>query len=128
MVQQAIWKQNPLLSVQAKKFRKIKQLKREPFTEPEITQILNAFKNDSFCPQYSFHKHSHYYPFIYFLFKTGVRNAEAIGLRVGSINLVQQVIEIKEVLARTLKSTSSVNRVRKETKNGKERLLPLTTD
>jgi len=128
LVQQAIWKQNPLLSVQAKKFRKIKQLKREPFTEPEITQILNAFKNDSFCPQYSFHKHSHYYPFIYFLFKTGVRNAEAIGLRVGSINLVQQVIEIKEVLARTLKSTSSVNRVRKETKNGKERLLPLTTD
>ena len=128
LVQQAIWKQNPLLSVQAKKFRKIKQLKREPFTESEIKQILDAFKNDTFWSQYSFHKHSHYYPFIYFLFKTGVRNAEAIGLRVGSINLVQQVIEIKEVLARSLKSTSSVNRVRKETKNGKERLLPLTAD
>ena len=73
-------------------------------------------------------KPSHYYPFIYFIFKTGVRNAEAIGLRVSNIDKVNKHIHIKEVLARTLKGTSAALRVRKETKNGKERILPLTPD
>ncbi len=122
------WKQNPLQLVQRKKVKHVKISKREPFTEIEISQILNAVKNDSFCSNASRYKHSHYYGFLYFMFKTGVRNAEAIGLRVSSINCKNKTITIKEVMARSLKSSCSIHRVRKETKNGKIRQLPFTTD
>ncbi len=128
MVIQGIWENNPLAQVHSKKSRKGKLVKREPFTDIEIKLILEALKNNTYCSAYANTKHSFYYPFLYFLFKTGVRNAEAIGLRVGSIDHKRKVIHINEVLARSLKSTSSVARIRKETKNGKERVLPLTTD
>lgn len=128
LVKAGIWSFNPLEDINPKRYKKAKQPKRRPFTEAEIKSILKAFKNDTFSPKYSAFKHSHYYPFIYFIFKTGVRNAEAIGLRVGSIDLANKQIHIKEVLARSLKGTSSALRIRKETKNGKERILPLTSD
>lgn len=128
LIKAQIWTFNPLEDISTKKYKKAKQPKRKPFTEDEISSILKAFKNDTFSPKSSAFKHSHYYPFIYFIFKTGVRNAEAIGLRVGSIDLENNHIHIKEVLARSLKGTSALLRIRKETKNGKERILPLTPD
>jgi integrase len=128
LVKKGIWKSNPLEDINPKKVKKAKLPKRAPFNVEEIHLILEAIKNDTYTPKCSSYKHSHYYPFIYFLFKTGVRNAEAIGLRVSSIDLIKKQIQIKEVLARTLQSGSSENRVRKETKNGKERTLPLTED
>jgi integrase len=128
LVKKSIWSNNPFEDVSHKKFKKKVQSTRKPFTPEEIKKVLDAFKNDTYCPKCSVFKHSHYYPFMYFLFKTGVRNAEAIGLRVGSIDLQKNQIHIKEVLARTLKNTSSLHRIRKETKNGKERVLPLTSD
>ena len=128
LVKKGIWKSNPLEDINPKKVKKAKLPKRAPFNVEEIHLIIEAIKNDTYTPKCSSYKHSHYYPFIYFLFKTGVRNAEAIGLRVGSVDLVKKQILIKEVLARTLKSGSTENRVRKETKNGKERILPLTQD
>ena len=72
-----------------------------------FNKVMDAFRNNTCCSSYTGVKHSHYYPFIYFLFKTGVRNAEAIGLRVGSIDRDKKVIHIREVLARSLKSTCS---------------------
>jgi integrase len=128
LVKKGIWMTNPLEDINTKKVKKVKIPKRAPFTVIEIQLILKAIQNDTYTPKCSPYKHSHYYPFMYFLFKTGVRNAEAIGLRVGSIDVIKKQIHIKEVLARTLKSSSSTKRVRKETKNGKERILPLTTD
>jgi integrase len=128
LIKAQIWAYNPLEDVSSKRYKKAKQPKRRPFTEAEISSILHAFKNDTFSPKFSAFKHSHYYPFIYFIFKTGVRNAEAIGLRVGSLELKDKQIHIKEVLARSLKGTSANHRIRKETKNGKERILPLTPD
>jgi integrase len=128
LVKKGIWNSNPLEDINPKKVKKVKEQKRVPFTEAEITSILEAFKNDTYTPKCSAFKHSHYYPFIYFLFKTGVRNAEAIGLRVSSIDAKKNQIHIKEVLARSLKGTSASTRTRKETKNGKERILPLTPD
>lgn len=106
----------------------VKDEKREPFTFPEIVKILSAIKNDEACTKYASTRHSFYYPFIYFLSKTGVLNAEAVGLRVKHVDTDKKMIYIKEVLARTLKSTTSKNRVRKSTKNEKERTLPLTPD
>lgn len=128
LVKKSIWDNNPFEDVNHKKYKKVVQSTRKPFTPEEITKVLDAFKHDTYCPKCSATKHSHYYPFIYFMFKTGVRNAEAIGLRVSSIDLQLNQIHIKEVLARSLKNTSSLNRVRKETKNSKERVLPLTSD
>ncbi|OIR13151.1 tyrosine recombinase XerD [mine drainage metagenome] len=128
LVKRGIWKDDPLEDAAKRKIPKKNLPTRKPFTLEEIKKVLDAFKFDTYCPKSSATKHSHYYPFIYFMFKTGVRNAEAIGLRVGSIDLPLNQIHIKEVLARTLKNTSSLHRVRKETKNGKERILPLTSD
>ena len=128
LVKKGVWTANPLEDINPKKVKKAKLPKRAPFSVGEIHLILEAIKNDTYTPKCSSYKHSHYYPFIYFLFKTGVRNAEAIGLRVSSIDVKKKQIHIKEVLARTLKSGSTENRVRKETKNGKERILPLTAD
>jgi integrase len=128
LVKMKIWKVNPVADIKPKKVKKIVSSKRKPFTEGEISRILEAFKKDRFTPNGSSFKHSQYYPFIYFIFKTGVRNAEAIGLRAGKINTLAKTILINEVLARSLKGTSSQQRIRKETKNGKERLLPLTPD
>ena len=128
LVKNRVWRDNPLKDVSRKKTKKVKSTKRTPLSENEIKAILSAFKNATFSSKYSLNKHSHYYPFIYFLFKTGVRNAEAIGLRIENVDTVKKRIIIKEVLARTIKSSSSASRVRKETKNGKERFLPLTQD
>ena len=128
LVKMKAWNVNPVADIKPKKVKKIVSPKRKPFTEEEIRKILEAFKNDTFTPKGSGYKHSQYYPFIYFIFKTGVRNAEAIGLRAGKINIPAKTILINEVLARSLKGTSSQQRIRKETKNGKERLLPLTPD
>jgi len=126
--EQNVWTFNPLLSVNNKKNKVIKNPNRTPFTEEEIHKILSAFKLNTACSSHSNFKHSNYYPFIYFIFKTGCRPSEAVGLRVSSIDFKNEVITIKEVLARTIKHTSSLHRVRKETKNGKIRSLPLTHD
>jgi integrase len=123
-----ITEMNPLEDVLSRKVRKTEKPNRKPFTEDEIKRTLEAFRNDTLCPKSSSFKHSHYYPFVFFIFKTGVRNAEAVGLRVQHINVATSQITIKEVLARTLKGTNPSARIRKETKNGKQRALPLTDD
>ena len=128
MVKKNIWSINPLEDVSSKKTKKTIKANRKPFTEEEIKNVLAAFKNDTYCLKNARYKHSHYYPFIYFIFKLGVRNAEAVGLRVSSIDYLNKQIHIKEILARTVNGTHAAARVRKETKNGKERYLPLTED
>jgi integrase len=128
LVKQGVWSIDPLEEVSRKRVKKAIKPQRTPFTVDEISAILSAFKENTFCSRASRYPHSHYYPFIYFLFKTGVRPAEAIGLRVRSVDQVGHLIHIKEVLARSIKGTNANARIRKETKNGKERVLPLTGD
>lgn len=119
---------NPLEDVIPKKTRRVPIPNRKPFTVAQIKIILESFRLDTFNHKYSNSKHSYYYPFLYFIFKVGVRNAEAVGLRVQHIDVVNNAIHIKEVLARTIKGTNAGARIRKETKNGKHRVLPLTDD
>lgn len=128
MQKQKNWEVNPFEGVSRRKVKNTEKPEREPFTEEEIKLILEAIKNDTYCPKSSRYKHSFYYPFIYFLFKTGVRNAEAVGLRVGSLDVKGCRIIIKEALARTVNGTHAAARIRKETKNGKVRILPFTED
>jgi integrase len=128
MVKQSVWAVNPFEGVSKRAVSKTEKPDRIPFTEDEIHNILDAVKNDRFCPASSRYKHSHYYPFLYFIFKTGVRNAEAVGVRVGSLDFTKNIIVIKESLARSVNGTHAQARVRKATKNGKIRMLPLTED
>lgn len=128
MVKMGKWRLNPFEDVSRRKIKRVEHPERKPFSEDEIKRILRAFQNDTYCPPCSKYKHSLYYPFIYFLFKTGVRNGEAVGLRVGSVDFDKKRITIKEVLARSVRGTHSAARIRKGTKNGKIRLLPITDD
>ena len=128
MVKQGNWTINPFDDVSRKKVSKTEKPDRVPFTEDEIHLILEAVRENRFCPCSSRYKHSHYYPFLYFIFKTGVRNAEAVGVRVGSLDFTKRIITIKESLARSVKGTHAEARVRKATKNGKIRMLPLTEE
>lgn len=52
----------------------------DPFTASERDAIIEAFRDNLVCSKYSRVKHSHYYPFTFFLFNTGCRPSEAIAL------------------------------------------------
>lgn len=119
---------NPLIDIQNKRDNRPPNYKRQPLNQDEIKKLLEAIRLDTYCPGSSGFRHSHYYPFLYFMFRTGVRNEEAIGLRIKHLNFHNKSIHICEVMARTAKGTSDKARVRKNTKNGKERLLPLSKD
>jgi integrase len=85
----------------------------DAFTIEEKEAVLNAFLTS--------HHYDHYYPFIYFLFLTGCRPSEAIGLRWGdlhddgdgylSINFSGAIVQIKSKPIRMEKSKT--NRIRK---------------
>ena len=120
--------ENPFEDVLRKRSRKKEIPTRKLFTLAETQQILSAIKEDRFVHPSSRYKHSHYYPFIYFLFSTGVRNAEAVGLRAENVDIGKNKIKIERALARTLKGTHAKARIDKETKNGKIRELPLSED
>lgn len=81
---------------------------------------------DKFASKYSKHRHSHYYPFLTFMFITGVRNAEAIELRIRHVDLENGFVEISEVLARIVKGSNHAARVSKGTKTENVRYLSLT--
>ncbi|AFY69167.1 integrase family protein [Thalassoporum mexicanum PCC 7367] len=99
----------------------------KPFTKQEINSIILAFRTDQFCPQSSSYKHSYYADYVEFLFLTGCRPAEAIGLQRKHIDLERNEIVICSVLARGDNGeTSSNKRVRKETKTGNIRYLTMT--
>ena len=127
MYKQGYWSSCLLEDVNKRKEKKSIRLNRIPFTQIEIKQILEAIKSNRFQTNKRY-THSHYFPFLYFLVSTGVRNAEAIGLRVGSIDFENGLIHIKESLARTIKGSNSSKRIRKGTKTGIERSIPLMDD
>jgi integrase len=122
------FRDNPLEDVVRRKVKKKEHANRKPFTQDEMRRILEAIKTDQFNPKCSAFKHSHYYPFVYFLFSTGCRPAEAIGLKVKHLHLSKGQVEIKEALARTIKGSHMKARIQKDTKNSKERFIPISKD
>ena len=94
---------------------------RMPFTIEETNKILEALKNSMGNRNAAW-----YFPFVKFLFMTGVRNAEAIGLTVEMINFKEKYILINQAFARTDKGHHVKARVMKPTKTGNARYIPLT--
>lgn len=92
---------------------------RTPFTLDEIQSFFVALKQDPVT--------AHYYDFCLALLSLGVRPSEAIGLRWGRINLEKSEVTICETLARSESGNSAgYARVRKTTKTGSVRTLPLS--
>jgi len=81
-----------------------------PFTKEEVIKILHYIKE----------YHYHYFPFMSFLFTTGCRTGEAIGLKWKYINFENKTITIAESLSKV-----ENRRVQKETKTGSVVVLPL---
>ena len=120
---------NPLIHVKKRREKvKKKNERRKPLTEDEIHQFLEAIRTDKFCHPSAPVKYSHYHPFLKFVFLTGVRNAEAIGLKVRKIDLGLSHIEISEALARTTRGTCNAARISKGTKTDNTRYIPLNDE
>jgi integrase len=102
---------------------KSKREQRKPFQDEEIAMILDAFSSNKY------HKNaSKYFPFLKFMFLTGVRNAEAIGLQVKKIDFKKKLILIDQTLARTRKGSYANAREFKSTKTNNSRFLPMDGD
>lgn len=100
-----------------------KDATRKPFTDDEIKLILEAFNSNQFCPVKSAYKHSDYLPMLKFLFLTGCRLGEVVGLKVKHFNFNDSTVEIAESLSP--KSAYDSSRIQKSTKTGSVRVLPL---
>lgn len=66
---------------------------RDPFTDEEITKLLTALHSNNYYKRY-------YYNFVKFILLTGVRNSEAIGLKVRDIDFAQNCIHIQKALVK----------------------------
>ncbi len=110
---QGLMTTNPFEGVRAQWARA--KPKPKPFSKDEIQQIITAFENSRY--------YSHYTDYVKFLFATGARTSEAIGLRWEHISFSREQIEIYEVMARGDDGSSS-NRVRKGTKTDNLRVIP----
>ena len=119
---------NYLADVENRRNMNPKRKQRLPYSDDEIRRVLEAYRTDQFSKQAQF-KHSYYYPFIQFVFMTGVRNGEAIGLQAKKIDWVKKFILIDQSFSKQpLKSTNVKHRILKPTKTGRSRNLPLTQE
>jgi len=118
---------NPLEFTDSLRLPKKKPSKRLPMTDGEVSKFLSAILNDEFSPKFSPNPHSYYYPLFYFIFKTGVRNQEAVGLKIKYIDFKNKSIKICEVVGRKAYNEGRAV-IFKPTKNEKDRFLPITED
>lgn len=103
---------NPYASVKPRKT--IKPI-TQPFSKAEILTILQGFRDQA----------PGYLPFVSFLFQTGARTSEALGLRWGHIDFDGGLITISESLSRD-RTGNGYQKVRKSTKSGSVRQLPMS--
>jgi integrase len=85
----------------------------DPFSQEEVRAILETFKTHRY--------YSYYYPYVKFLFLTGCRPEDAVGLCWKHVNLDEGVIEFREAV-------NTQFQIRKVSKTGKPRLFPIGSD
>lgn len=117
---------NPVVSIEKKVVRKAHCDARDPFSSEDINRILEAIRNNTYSSPHSSTPHSYYYPFLYFIARTGVRNQEAVGLKVKYVDLKRKIVTIAEVYA--MYAGKPYKRYWKDTKNYKVREIPIPDD
>ncbi|MCL6434320.1 MAG: site-specific integrase [Leptolyngbyaceae cyanobacterium HOT.MB2.61] len=91
--------------------------------------MIEAFQDNRFCSLNSPCKHSYYVPYLKFLFLIAARPGEAIALQWKHIDFENNLIQVSEAMGKNLESSPYATRkVRKETKTGETRYLPLSSD
>lgn len=105
---------NPFEKVKA---RKTTAQTVKPFNIDEIQRIIKGFEIQA----------PHYVPFVKFLFLTGVRISEAIGLSWDHVDFDHNELTISESLSKD-RTGNGYTRIRKETKTGGIRHLTLSQD
>lgn len=88
----------------------------KPFSDAEIQAILTGFEESA----------PHYVPFVKFLFLTGVRISEAIGLRWCHVDFDKNTVIIHESLSKD-RTGDGYRRIRKERKTGSVTHLTMNT-
>jgi integrase len=99
------------------KSRKAIKPEIKPFTLDEIRAIVAEFE----C------KYPHYSPFVQFMFLTGVRTSEAIGLQWKHIDFNRNELVIRESLSKD-RTDNGYRRKRKDTKSGSIRYLNISSE
>jgi integrase len=84
----------------------------DPFSQEEVKEILEAFQTHKY--------YSYYYPYVKFLFLTGCRPEDAVGLQWKHIDWKAGVINFEEAVETSFK-------VRKDPKNHKARVFPINS-
>ena len=97
--------------------RPVSRYKVPPFSKTEIKQIIDTFRDDAY--------YAHYTDYVRFLFMTGCRTSEAIGLQWKHITRDCTEITFNETLVR--KGTGTA-RLRKSTKTNRSRSFPCNAD
>jgi integrase len=77
----------------------------EPFTATERDSIIAAFKTNQFCHPFTpkNHQHSNYAAYVEFLFYTGCRPSEAIGLQWKNIDFDKRIVLFQEAVVQSPK-------------------------
>ncbi|MBD2596535.1 DUF3596 domain-containing protein [Nostoc spongiaeforme FACHB-130] len=91
-----------------------------PFSLQERDAIINAIETNRFCPRASAFKHSHYAPFVRFLFLTGCRPSEAIALQWKHISQDCRQINFEQAIIKT----ESGKQIRQGLKTQERRKFP----
>jgi integrase len=75
----------------------------EPFTAVERDSIIEAFKTNRFCHPFTSqnHLHSNYAAYVQFLFYTGCRPSEAIGLQWKNVDIDKQTVLFREAVVQS---------------------------
>jgi integrase len=126
LVAERIVGENPFLHVVNMRRKEPRKKERTPYSDEEMVDLLEAIRTDKFSQKRS---HSVYYPFLKFIFATGVRNAEAIGLQVSRVDFKRCLVTIDQSFSKVpLKSSNIKNRIMKSTKTGNSRTLPMNQE
>lgn len=107
-------------------FKAHKPMKVEQKTKPKPLTKEQVIRLQDECKKWD--KFRHYHPFLVFMIHTGARPSEAIGIKLGDFDWNNKTVSISSSLARDDDGNSRGSaRVRKSTKTGTSRLIPLSS-